>query len=134
MSKQFAALEHAMAAYMVQLEGGSGGSDHNAVIGDLLASMSSSQTQVCRPSSDFHSCPFTVIRQNAAAAMIERDYNDNLKRIVLNLQKHTSNGDDDEVCVNPRALRFSPFKSFSNRLCSKTLFQSLPFALFLVSS
>ena len=35
--------------------------------------------------------------QNAAAAIIDREYNDNLRRLVSNLQKHTAAGDDDEV-------------------------------------
>jgi hypothetical protein len=42
---------------------------------------------------------FTAIEsQTAAAAIIDRDYNDNLRRLVSNLKKHTSAGDDDEVC------------------------------------
>lgn len=35
--------------------------------------------------------------QNAAAAIIDREYNDNLRRLASNLQKHTAAGDDDEV-------------------------------------
>jgi hypothetical protein len=37
------------------------------------------------------------MHQNAAAAVVDRDYNDNLKRLATNLQKHTASGDDDEV-------------------------------------
>jgi hypothetical protein len=91
---------------MSQLEGGSGGGDHDAVLRGLQAAVSSAQAQVCRPDLNFyiaHFFPLTFIRQNAAAAMIERDYNDNLKRLVSNLQKHTSAGDDDEVHTNSRA-------------------------------
>ena len=41
--------------------------------------------------------------QNAAAATVDRDYSDNLKRLETNLQKHISAGDDDEVHC-PRAI------------------------------
>ena len=65
-SKQFAALEHAVAGYMSQLEGGSGGGDHDAVLRGLQAAVSSAQAQVCPPDLNFyisfsHFSPVTII-------------------------------------------------------------------------
>ena len=45
-SKQFAALEHAVPGYMAQLEGKSGVGDHAAVLAGLQSAMNSSQSQV----------------------------------------------------------------------------------------
>lgn len=78
-SKQFAALEHAVVGYMSQMEGMGGGAENADVQRGLEAAMNSSQSQ------------------NAAAAIIDREYNDNLRRLASNLQKHTAAGDDDEI-------------------------------------
>ncbi len=100
LSKQLAALDYAVVEHLSQIEVGSGEGDHASVLRGLQTAMGSRQVQVyrarrfCFPAR--HGC-VTIVHQNFAAATVDRDYNDNLKRLATNLQKHTSAGDDDEV-------------------------------------
>lgn len=100
-SKQFAALEHAVVGYMSQMEGMGGGAENADVQRGLEAAMNSSQSQVFYShlllNTNVHGRLTVFEFQNAAAAIIDREYNDNLRRLASNLQKHTAAGDDDEV-------------------------------------
>jgi len=100
-SKQICAVEHAFGIYMSQLQAGSGECDADSVLRGLQATIDSAQTQVIR---------FMFLRfgrmtrecmnlrlQNAASRMNDTEYTQHLDRLVSNLKKHTSEGDDDEV-------------------------------------
>ncbi len=87
--------------YMSQMEGMGGGAENAHVQRGLEAAMNSSQSQVFYShlllNTNVHGRLTVFEFQNAAAAIIDREYNDNLRRLASNLQKHTAAGDDDEV-------------------------------------
>ncbi len=56
---------------------------------------------------------FTAYRnfsQTAAAAIIDRDYNDNLRRLVSNIKKHISAGDDPNTRTHTYTLAHREFR------------------------